>query len=650
MSRSKIIIGTLVALILIFFLGIPWGIKYAVRYAALQELSVFGIKDINISQVSLSWGSVSIRDIRVQTARGYQPKGREDYLIIDQVEGKFTPLHLLTRGFNELFVRGVSLWIEPQSGYLSSFNELDKPLFRLNHTSKQAPNITIENSEIIIVDDEKKLHIPVTATVTSEPGKPRVIKAQWTLTGDSSAEGYLNFENDEQDHFEMNLIGNKILLNPDTIGVTADDLQLTAKGTAGSDIYDLALAFTINDVSIGKVSTFRSPLHFDATATGPLTQLNLKASLKEKNKKEADKGKKTKETMPFINVFGTIAPFKAIASTEWNIDIPRVQDFINLAKFSELSEDFPQSLSGQIKIDGTVKWTKSWSTPDKVEATISLQDIDTIYHDLQGTGISGSVKITGLFPFATKNHQVLSAKSIKVKTFDMQDIKLEFYASALGGISVNNFSGALFDGTISAHSFRKNIKDPEGSLTFDTNFRDIQLNDVLKISDIKGLSGTGKLTGTASFKMSDRGIELTRAQFRSSSAQGSLVYIPPAPPSEKSTAPSDKTKTASNFEGADIALEVLKNLQYTLLDVTVASASNTGTTLSREPSEAQQPENLQANVKILGYNPKVLNGYPFEFNIATTGKLGDLVLNTLNNIKPPKDLQELSATIKKSRS
>ena len=52
---------------------------------------------------------------------------------------------------------------------------------------------------------------------------------------------------------------------------------------------------------------------------------------------------------------------------------------------------------------------------------------------------------------------------------------------------------------------------------------------------------------------------------------------------------------------------------------------------------------------MLGSNPNVLNGYPFEFNIVTTGKLKDLVMNTLQHMKPPTDLKQLNQAIKATK-
>ena len=57
-----------------------------------------------------------------------------------------------------------------------------------------------------------------------------------------------------------------------------------------------------------------------------------------------------------------------------------------------------------------------------------------------------------------------------------------------------------------------------------------------------------------------------------------------------------------------MAFQVLDNLHFSLFNVRLSPM-------------ADNPSEMQAIVKMLGSNPNVLYGYPFEFNIVTTGKL-----------------------------
>jgi hypothetical protein len=86
----------------------------------------------------------------------------------------------------------------------------------------------------------------------------------------------------------------------------------------------------------------------------------------------------------------------------------------------------------------------------------------------------------------------------------------------------------------------------------------------------------------------------------------------------------------------NMAFQVLDNLHFSLFNVRLSAMPD-------------NPSEMQGIVKMLGSNPNVLNGYPFEFNIVTTGKLKDLVINTLQHMKPPTDLKKLNQAVKATK-
>ena len=162
-----------------------------------------------------------------------------------------------------------------------------------------------------------------------------------------------------------------------------------------------------------------------------------------------------------------------------------------------------------------------------------------------------------------------------------------------------------------------------------TDFENIELADILKLTDLKTLSGRAKLAGNASMSYDlQGGLDVNQAELHSISETGLIQYQP-----------ADGKIEASHLGqgGASMAFQVLDNLNFTVFNV-------------RLEHLADNPAEMQGIVKMLGSNPKVLNGYPFEFNIVTTGKLKDLVINTLHHMKPPTDLGKLNQAIKETKA
>lgn len=145
--------------------------------------------------------------------------------------------------------------------------------------------------------------------------------------------------------------------------------------------------------------------------------------------------------------------------------------------------------------------------------------------------------------------------------------------------------------------------------------KSLDLDKLGKLAEIPNLNVTGKVSGTCIFQISENGINIQQASLQLVTNDGKLRYQSQAPVNDL---PSE-TK---------LALTALENLHFKLLDIEL------------KPSNPQT-DDLQATIKILGSNPEVLNNYPFEFNIRTTGKLRDLLKNSLTSFSQPQSFKEV---------
>lgn len=165
-----------------------------------------------------------------------------------------------------------------------------------------------------------------------------------------------------------------------------------------------------------------------------------------------------------------------------------------------------------------------------------------------------------------------------------------------------------------------NIKSLSANLLrgfiFNVALTDIDLQKLTALAEMSNLDIVGKVSGNVTLKADDAGIEIQNALLKLATAGGHLSYKPQGP---MDNLPSE-TK---------LALTALEDFNFNTL------------TVELKPSDAKSRD-LQATVKIKGSNPKVLNSYPFEFNIQTTGKLLELLNNTLNSFSQPQNLRELN--------
>jgi hypothetical protein len=243
-------------------------------------------------------------------------------------------------------------------------------------------------------------------------------------------------------------------------------------------------------------------------------------------------------------------------------------------------------------------------------------------------GANARILFTKLQPLTTKGDQKVSASKLSVAGIDLKNVLFKCLFDSNGFFQIKQFTAQTLQGSLKAHKFLRIVKGSNPAFHFETDFENIELADILKLTDLKSLSGRGKLAGSASMSYTvDEGLDILQAELHSMSNSGLIQYKP-----EDGSAGGG---SLSNKE-ANMAFQVLDNLNFSVFNVR----------LEQVPGH---PAELQGIVKMLGSNPSVLNGYPFEFNIVTTGKLKDLVINTLQHMRPPADLNELNKAIKATK-
>ncbi|MBX9743820.1 MAG: YdbH domain-containing protein, partial [Chlamydiales bacterium] len=208
----------------------------------------------------------------------------------------------------------------------------------------------------------------------------------------------------------------------------------------------------------------------------------------------------------------------------------------------------------------------------------------------------------------TKNNQLLTFQELSLDSFRLEKGELRYALSFSPPTNIlptfSSLQFSAFGGSFHLDNFK--LSDPKNlkkGITFSAAFDHINLAPLVKLADIPSLRVEGKLIGHGLFIADQDGITILDMMASSLPGGGILQYHAPA---------SVKSPESKLF------LEALQDFRYTHLTMTLKP-----TNLLKKKS--------QGIIKILGSSPKVLNGYPFEININTTGRLQDLISNGLNN-------------------
>jgi hypothetical protein len=201
--------------------------------------------------------------------------------------------------------------------------------------------------------------------------------------------------------------------------------------------------------------------------------------------------------------------------------------------------------------------------------------------------------ITADLPLLTaeqSNNVVIKAKSIRRHRLNFTDVSLVGETDSSLGIIPKIMDIDFCKGQLHLHDFKL---IPEGLLA-KVDFSDLDINEMISVSDVTALAATGKMSGSAVVLLDQSTIKFITMSARSSALNGKIHYLP-----------SDK-----EGEEEDKNAQALSDLNYTVLNISL---------------QASETDNNPGKIKIhiVGTNPAVSNGYPLDFTIETEGNFND---------------------------
>lgn len=373
----------------------------------------------------------------------------------------------------------------------------------------------------------------------------------------------------------------------------------------------LTITSDIKKLDFQPFGSLKQAVNLDLTINGFAHDFSIRGKLKTSTHEK-----------PFLTVQGKLAPPSAHGKLQIQGQFHPIENVIDLSALMSLGDLPLKKFSGNLDVDGTLVWDGEWNLIQG-PLTLKFDEVDTIYHQINIKGVKGQLLLDHVWPMTTRRPQILSAQHISLGKLVFTENQLTFLITTLGEFFPQAFETEIFKGKVEAYNFRPSGKTYQDGIGFDIVVQDIELNDMIQLAGADKLKANAKLHGKANLYLKNGEVFVDEAELSSTSKEGIIQYD------------FDRTdeQESKKLEGADLAFEVFRDLHFTLLDINLDSASD-------------KPNDLKAQIKILGYNPKVLNAHPFEFNISASGDLKDLVKNTLKNLSEPRDVRDIERLIR----
>lgn len=232
-------------------------------------------------------------------------------------------------------------------------------------------------------------------------------------------------------------------------------------------------------------------------------------------------------------------------------------------------------------------------------AMTAITDMDVTTGAATIRGLRGELQLDGVRPPRTSRPQRLEADFIDAGLrIDQPTLEfgVERFPGSGPGIHVIAAEGRVIEGTVAVRNWRfdpfAQVYDPvvlvEG----------ISLEKLLERLSINGLEGRGELSGPIPLFITDEGVAIRDGRLRG--LNGHVRYR--SERAERALADTDRT--------VDLMLQALRDFDYEKIEID----------LVRELASASR-----VDIQMQGSNPDVLDGHPFDFNIAITGDVEPLL-------------------------
>lgn len=219
------------------------------------------------------------------------------------------------------------------------------------------------------------------------------------------------------------------------------------------------------------------------------------------------------------------------------------------------------------------------------------------------TGLNSNIEIINFKPFTTADNQPLSITKFN-PGLPFKNVVLTYQLlpdeSKTVIFHIRTSSAQFAGGTLTSNGFLYNPNDANHSALLTA--KNINVGKILQYTKVKGLSGTGTLTGELLFQWGADGLQIKSGNLHGTGGDSKITYIP----GQKAGKMKEQSAQLS------LAMNALKNFHYKNFQVVISSNGN--------------ETHLVAH--LTGFNPDLYDGLPVALNFTLTGEL-NLILDTI---------------------
>ncbi len=270
-----------------------------------------------------------------------------------------------------------------------------------------------------------------------------------------------------------------------------------------------------------------------------------------------------------------------------------------------------EEANGKVALAGTVDWSRGGLGAD-LHLLLQELSLSTPFAEIER--INAVIDVDGLGPLTTPPGQQIAVGLIGaglplsngLLTFQLLPGRIEIAGGrlAIAGGEINVEPGTL-DTTVGRNELALQASA-------------IDLGQLVALAQVDGLAATGTLGGRIPVTI-EGGDWLVRGGRLSAEGPGLLAYAPANPPAA----------LAGQGESVQLALSAMRNFLYKELDLTI----------DRQPGG-----DMAIGVHILGSNPDLYDGYPVALNFNVSGRLDQILRQSLVGYRVPDAIRRKLAT------
>jgi hypothetical protein len=395
-------------------------------------------------------------------------------------------------------------------------------------------------------------------------------------------------------------IGQTAALHMNGASLSVPGLSVTVSGVRADVAMDKDKASA--DLAVASIAnTGKPPLHVPLTLTGKAETSGDKLTFTGVLR---DRGKRLRSTIDIEHAFAAntgqaklkMAPIKFVPGG------------LQPRELAPAIGSQVEEVTGESAIAGTVSWKQGKL---KSDLELLLKDISFKSPQANVVRLNSVVKIDSLVPFTTRPAQQLAAALVDVG-LPLNDLIAEFHVERDFRLVIESARLALTGGEVSMPKVAFDLMDPQADLAL--TVKDVDLGQLLQLAQVEGLAGTGTLTGRIPVSLTGESIAIRQASL-AARGPGTLRYVPTQ----------SATALLGSSESVAMALQALSNFEYKELTLT----------LNREPGG-----DTVALLHVKGQNPDFYNGYPVELNLNISGKLDEILDQSLEGYRIPEAIRE----------